>query len=435
MDHSSHEITVRRNLLTGLVTAATKPWRNGLQTNTTPNNSNAVYPSISTAVNTSPTCQTSTTDSYMMAKEQHLRQQLQRHQDHKLNVLWYGGDDLLQQQQTPALIFESNRYHSTDDWEKQPLRQHRRKSQNSRRRQNRKKKPSSLPTIPVIWAAILHAMYAAAMAAVYYVYGVTSGSGWIWLRGITGGSSTSFFWWLHYLSPTWYYMLQAIFSTIIGCFWYRWCYQHQYQQKQRWCCYLLLILFSTALLPSLPLTEIFNYSNQIKTRSMDNSNIKQQDNLNLELFDDNQLALYEGLWQVSFFMFVAYCLLLPNKQLAIANSENVNNHQNDGSTTNKSTDDEDNQITWAVLLFSITSSFGHISLNAFTAYQWYFYHQENSKSFMVAIRQVRIINSIQYIKHIIIYFVFCFIYKATHSKRGSADISKSDWVAFAATSS
>lgn len=396
MNHSSNEITVRRNLLTGLVTAATKPWRNGLQANTIPNNSNAVYPSISTAVNTSPTCQTSTTGSYMMAKEQRLRQQLQQHQDHKLNTLWYGGDDLLQQpQQTSGLLFESNRYHSTDDWEKQPLRQHRKKSQCSRPRQNRKMKPSGLPTIPVMWAAILHAMYTAAMAALYYAYGATSGSGWIWLRGITG-SSVGFFWWLHYLSPTWYYVVQAISSTTVGCFWYRWRYKQQYQQQQRWCCYLILILFSSALLPSLPLTEIFDYTNQIKTKGMDNPNIKQQQQnyFKLGLFDENRLALYEGLWQVAFFMFVAYCLILPNKQLATVNSVNINNHQIDDLTTIENNDEEDNQVTWAVLLFSITSSFGHTSLNAFTAYQWYFYHQENSKSFMVAIRQVCIISSI-----------------------------------------
>lgn len=387
MDHLGTEATIgRRSLLNGLVTAATRSWRHGHQPNGHTSNA-MVFPTITTAVNTSPICRTPTIDSANMTDEQRRRLQQQRHQDHRLNVLWYGGDDRLQQQQqTPALLFEShNRYQSTDDWEKQPLRQRRLKSQRSRGRRSHKKKYPMLPTLPIAWAAMLLAMYAAAMAVVYFIYGATTGSGWIWLRGATSNSNGLL--WLYHLPPTLYYVVQAFCATIISCCCHRFCFQ-----RQQWCCYVLLALFSTTLLPSIPLAEVF--SGSIKTTSLENSITKQRqpqqpNSYNLEDFYDNRLALYEGLWQMVFFIFISYCLVLPTSNGGPSdntNDKNINEPKKDDSINVK----EDHHVTTSVLIFSIVASMGHTALNVYTAYFWYYqqHRDYNSTKSMAAIQQV-----------------------------------------------
>lgn len=387
MDHLGTEAIGRRSLLNGLMTAATRSWRHGLQPNGHTSNA-MVFPTITTAVNSSPICRTPTTDSVNMTEEQRRRLQQQRNQDHRLNVLWYGGDDRhQQQQQTPALIFEShNQYQSTDDWEKQPLRQRGRKSQRSRRRRNHNKKHPMLPTLPIAWAAVLVAMYAAAMAIVYFTYGATTGSGWIWLRGIAVNNNSLLS--LYHLPPTWYYIVQAFCAAIISCCCHRLCFQ-----QQQWCCYILLALFSTTLLPSIPFTEIF--SGSIKTTSLENTITKQQpqqpNSYTSEDLNGNQLALYEGLWQIVFFIFIAYCLVLPMSNSGPsdnANDENINETKKDGLINIK----KNQHVTTAVLIFSIVASMGHTALNIYTAHCWYFpqhNHQDNnSTKSMAAIQQV-----------------------------------------------
>uniref|UniRef100_A0A2S2R2A2 adenylate cyclase n=1 Tax=Sipha flava TaxID=143950 RepID=A0A2S2R2A2_9HEMI len=382
MNHLGTETIGRRSLLNGLMTAATRSWRHGLQPNGHTSNA-MVFPTITTAVNSSPTCRTPTTDSANMIEEQRRRLQQQRHQDHRLNVLWYGGDDR-QQQQTPALLFEShNQYQSTDDWEKQPLRQRGRKSQRSRCRRNHKKKHSMLPTLPISWAAMLVAMYAAAMAVVYFIFGASTGSGWIWLRGIAVNNNSLL--WLYHLPPTWYYIVQAFCAAIISC-----CCHHLCFQRQQWCCYILLALFSTTLLPSIPLAEVF--SGNIKTTSLGNSITKQQPNsYNPEDFNDNRLALYEGLWQIVFFIFIAYCFVLPTSNSGLSdntNDENINEPKKDVLINIK----EDHHVTTAVLIFSIVASMGHTTLNIYTAHCWYspqhIHRDYNSTKSMAAIQQL-----------------------------------------------
>lgn len=397
MDHHGNQSTSRRSLLNGLVTVATRSWRHGQPNGHT---SNAmVFPTITTAVNTSPTCRVPPNNSSIIAEEQSRRLQQQRHQDHRLNVLWYGGDDShqqQQQQQTPALGFEShNRFQSTDEWEKQPLRQQRQKSHHTRSRRNHKKKKHVLPTVPVIWAALLQAAYSIAMAIVYCLYNLTTGSGWIWLRGITD-ESDGFYWWFNHLSPTWYYTAQASCAVVIGYFWYRWFCLRQ-QQRQQWCCFMLLVLFITALLPSIPLTEIFAGSSQTAATSLhrlENSTTKQQqkstDYLKPENFDDNRLALYEGLWQIVFFIFVAYCLVLPTSVGGIQNNENdenITNNRNNNPKNNENNINKDH-ITTAVLLFTIVTSVGHTVINASIAYHWCWQHKDGLISSSSAIKQV-----------------------------------------------
>lgn len=397
MDHHGTDGTGRRSLLNGFVTAATRSWRHGLQPNGGHTSNAMVFPTITTTVNNSPTSRTPITDSVNMTEEQHLRLQQQWNQDHRRNVLWYGGDDInQQQQQTPALLFEShNRYQSTDDWEKQPLRQRRRKSQQVKRRK-RNKKQHALPTVPFVWAALLLVMYAAAMATVYFIYNANTGSGWIWLRGITSNNNGPL-WWLSQIPPTWYYVSLAFCGAVIGFFWHRW------QQQQRWCCYVLLGLFSIALLPSVPLAEVSGFSGGtiIKDVPLENSTFKQQHTFNyLERLNDSQLTLYEGLWQVAFFVFVSYCLVLSasvDTYSGDKNKENISNHQNDDTKVIENISEEDRHVTMAVLLFSIIASIGHTILSVLTAYRWCFWqHQHrnnNSNPYMAAIQQVSVIHS------------------------------------------
>lgn len=398
MDHHGTDGTGRRSLLNGFVTAATRSWRHGLQPNGGHTSNAVVFPTITTAVNTSPTSRTPITDGVNMTEEQHLRLQQQWNQDHRRNVLWYGGDDInQQQQQTPALLFEShNRYQSTDDWEKQPLRQRRRKSQQTKRRRKRNKKQHALPTVPFVWAALLLSMYTAAMATVYFIYDANTGSGWIWLRGITSNNNGPL-WWLSQIPPTWYYISLAFCAAVIGVFWHRW------QKQQRWCCYVLLALFSIALLPSVPLAEVFGVGGGtiIKDVPLENSTLKQQHTFNyLERVNDSQLALYEGLWQVAFFVFVSYCLVLSacvDRHSGNKNEENINNHQNDDTKIIENISEEDRHVTIAVLLFSIIASIGHTALSVWTAYRWCFWqHQHrnnNSNPYMAAIQQVSVVHS------------------------------------------
>lgn len=406
MDRHGVETNNRRNLLNGLVTAATRSWRHGLQQNGHTSNA-MVFPTITTAINTSPTSRTPTVNSTTVPEEQRRRLQQQQHQDHRLNVLWYGGDDLHQQhQQIPTVLFESNnQYQSTDDWEKQPLRQQQRKSYKPQGQQNQKKKNRpALPGIPVVWAAMLHAMYALAMATLFYIYGATTGSGWIWFRGIVDSNSSIM--WLWKIPATWYYMVQAFCASIVGCFLYRWCCLRQ-QQRNQLCYYILLILFSTALFPSVPIAEIFNNNSKTTTivKSLNNSTTRQQqqlDTFNLKNFGNNQLALYEGLWQVAFFVFVAYCLVLPKnicKKLDNTNEKYINNQQNNDIPNTQTKDNENRHITTAVLLFTIIASVGHTSLNAYIAYHWYFqqYHQhDNSITSMAAVQQVCLLITYYY---------------------------------------
>lgn len=370
MDHHETETTGRRNLLNGLVTAATKSWRQGLNQNGHASNA-MVFPTIATAVNTSsPTSRTRATESITMAEEQFRRLQRNRHQDHRHNVLWYGGDDLHQQSQTAY------------DWEKQPLRQQQRKSQKSQSRLNLKIKRPALPGVPVVWAAVLLAVYALAMAAVYHVYGVTTGSGWVWLRGNVGSNFSVM--WLLQIPATWYYVVQSFCATAIGFFLCQWCCQQEKQQK-RFCYYALLILFSTTLFPSVPIAGIFNNGSKVisMSASLDNTTTERQhliNNFNSEDFYDNRLSLYEGLWQVSFFIFLAYCLVLPMdvpEKSAKQNDQHIDDEMKEAlNNGNKSC-----PVTIAVLIFTIITSIGHTSLNAYIAYRWYFQkyrHQENS---------------------------------------------------------
>lgn len=402
MDHHGTDGTGRRSLLNGFVTAATRSWRHGLQPNGGHTSNAMVFPTITTNVNTSPTSRSPITDSANMTEEQQMRLQQQWNQDHRRNVLWYGGDDInQQQQQAPALLFEShNRYQSTDDWEKQPLRQRRHKSPQTRRRRNRNKKQHTLPTVPFVWATALLAIYAAAMATVYFIYDANTGSGWIWLRGIVS-SNDGPLGWLRQIPPTWYYVSQAFCAAFIGCFWYRW------PQRQRWCCYVLLVLFSTAILPSVPLTEVFSGSGETKIKDIpvENSTLRRQQPFNYPgLINDSQLTLYEGLWQVAFFIFVAYCLVLSTRidrqSLIDKNDENINNHQNDDVKITENISVEDRHVSIIVLLFAILASVGHTALSMGTAYRWCFqqhhYRDNNSNSYMAAIQQVSIIHFIYF---------------------------------------
>jgi len=383
MDPLGTEITGRRSLLNGLMTAATRSWRHGFQSNG--HNSNAmVFPTISTSVNNSPTCRTPVTDNANMTEDQRMRLQQQQHQDHRLNLLWYGGDDSHQQlptQVAPTVLFERNhRYQSSDDWEKQPLRQRRRKSQHQ---QNHKKR-SALPTSPIVWAVLLHIIYSAAMATVYYIYGVTSGSGWVWLREIDNSNPFK----LCELSPMWYFVGQALCAATIGYVWYQW------PRRQRWCCYMLIALFITALLPSIPLAEVFGdkSANKIVEVPIENSAEKRKQLLhqlfyyNSEGFYENQLALYEGLWHASFFIFVSYCLVLPT--IVDEVSETINENENDDKRNIEDNFKEDRHISTAVLFFAIVASFGHTTLHMYIAYQQHKRRINNSTLSMAAIQQV-----------------------------------------------
>lgn len=378
------EVTGRRSILNGLVTAATRSWRHGLQSNG--HNSNSlVFPTISTSVNNSSTCRTPATDNANITEEQRRWQQQQ--EEHRLNLLWYGGDAMQPPQQSPAVLFElHNRYQSPDDWEKQPLRQRRRKSQKSQH-QRVHKKQSALPTAPIVWAVLLHTIYSVAMAAVYYIYGLTSGSGWIWLRQV---DSSSIFRWLCLLPPTWYFIGQAFCAVTIGYVWYQW------QKRQKWCCYMLIALFITSILPSLPLSEVFGDKsvNKMTEPTLENSAerrkhwLEQLNYYNSEGFYENQLALYEGLWHVSFFIFVSYCLVLPtsvDKQSDNEISENINEH-NDNQKNIKDNFKEDSHVSTVVLLFGIVASIGHTTLNMYIAYQRHTRLVNNSS--MAAIQQL-----------------------------------------------
>jgi len=373
------EVPGRRNFLNGLVTAATRSWRHGFQSNG--HNSNSlVFPTISTSVNNSSTCRIPAIDNANITEEQRRWQQQQ--EEHRLNLLWYGGDEMQLSQQSPAVLFElHNRYQSPDDWEKQPLRQRRRKSQQSQHQRVRKKR-SALPTSPIVWAVLLHIIYSAAMAAVYYIYGMTFGSGWIWLREI---DSSSLFKWLCQLSPMWYFVGQAFCAVTIGYVWYQW------QKWQKWCCYMLITLFITAIFPSVPLAEVFGYKIVNKMTEIPSENSAERRNYyNSEGFYENQLALYEGLWHVSFFIFVSYCLVLPtniDRQSDNEYSETINEY-NDNKKNIDDNFKEDRHISTIVLLFAIVTSIGHTILNMYIAY-----HQHKrlaNKSSMAAIQQVRI---------------------------------------------
>jgi len=398
MDSLRAEVTGRRSLLNGLVTAATRSWRHGLQTNG--HNSNAVvFPTISTSVHNNPTCRTSATD--YIAEDQRRRDQQQRQQEHRLNLLWYGGDTMQRPQQTPPVLFElNNRYQSPDDWEKQPLRQRRRKSQQFQHQQNNKNR-SALPTSPIVWALLLYTMYSVAMAAVYYIYDMKSGSGWIWLRGIDNCGS---FKWLCHLQPMWYFVGQAFCAVIISYVWYQW------KKRQMWCFYMLILLFITTILPSVPLAEVFG--DKITESPVENSTDKRNHLLlqfnyyNSEDFYENQLALYEGLWQVSFFIFVSYCLVFPTSidgQSDKEYSETINEH-NDNNKNIEDNFKEDRHISIAVLLFAIVTSIGHITLNMFIGYQQQMRLVNNSS--MAAIQQVLIIQRIFFF---LIYIAFVLI--------------------------
>lgn len=370
------EVPGRRSLLNGLVTAATRSWRNGFQSNG--HNSNSlVFPTISTSVNNSSTCRTPATDNANITEEQ--RRWQQRQEEHRLNLLWYGGDEM-HLQPSPAVLFElHNRYQSPDDWEKQPLRQRRRKSQQSQH-QGIHKNRSALPISPIVWAVLLHTMYSAAMAAVYYIYGVTSGSGWIWLKEV---DSSSLFKWLCQLPPMWYFVGQAFCAVTIGYVWYQW------QKREKWCCYMLIALFITAIFPSVPLAEVFvdKIVNKMTKVPVENS-AERQNYYNSESLYENQLALYEGLWHVSFFIFVSYCLVLPTSvdgQSDNEYSETINEHD-DNQRNIEDNFKEDRHISTAVLLFAIVASLGHTTLNMYIAY-----HQQKrlvNNSSMAAIQQL-----------------------------------------------
>jgi len=373
------EVPGRRSILNELVTAATRSWRLGLQSNGHNLNS-LVFPTISTSVNNSSTCRTPATDNANITEEQ--RRWQQRQEEHRLNLLWYGGDEMRHPQQSSGNHFElHSRHQSPDDWEKQPLRQRRRKSQQLQH-QRIHKKQSTLPTSPIVWAVLLHTMYSAAMAAVYYQYGVTSGSGWIWFKEV---DSSSLFKWLCQLPPMWYFVGQAFCAVTIGCVWY------QCPKRQKWCCYMLIALFITAILPSIPLAEIFGNKmvNKI-TEVSEKKSAERRNYYNSEDFYENQLALYEGLWQMSFFIFVSYCLVLPSSvdgQPGNEYSETFNEHDENQKNIEDNFN-EDRHISTAVLLFAIVASIGHTTLNMYIAY-----HQHKrlvNNSSMAAIQQVRI---------------------------------------------
>lgn len=390
MDHHRTEVSSgRRGLLNGFMTAATRSWRHGLQPNGHASNA-MVFPTIVSAVNTSPTSRIPASDqSTAIAEEQRRRLQQQRHQDHRLNVLWYGGDDLhqqqqQQQQQQPALLLESHnhRYQSTDDWEKQPLRLRRQKSsRKSRSRRIRTNKRPPLPNVPFACAAFLLAIYAVAMATVYYFYDASSGSGWIWLRGMAG-HSVGFLWWLSQLSPKWYYVTHATCTTVVGCLWHWWCRWPQQQRRQRWCCYALIVLSCAAIFPSLPVAEVFSNDGRIPTTTVvppfGNSTAAAQHVKPGHYYqsgvDNNRLALYEGLWQVVFLIFVAYCLILPSGvdgKSDDRNDENIN--------VNRLYNENSHDISTAIVLFTSMISIGFISLNVYTAYRWYFQHVDHRR--------------------------------------------------------
>lgn len=443
-DHHNTETIGRRGILNGLVTAATKSWRHGQHNGHTSNA--VVFPTIATAVNTSPACRTPTTNSVFVTDEQRRRLQQQRNQDRRLNVLWYGGDDLHQQQQQTTLFLEShhNRYHqpATDDWEKQPLRKRQRKSEQSRRRRNLEKRR---PTEPILWAAMLYAIYAASMAAVYYVFGITSGSGWIWLRGVINNGDSNLKKWLCNFSPAWYYLAQTCCAFTVCCLWYRWFYRRQKQQLQhRSWCYVLLVLFTTALLPSVPLAEIFSGSNSITAKTappLENSAAKQVTGNYYNTagyVHDNRLILYEGLWQVMFFIFVAYCFVLPINSNGQSRKENNIDCQN--NNTNKfQENDKDHHITKVVLVFTVGLSFAYTALNAYTAYCWYCQHHHQENNLIEPIKQVSIVYGVLYTriyyKILMLFFCICLTYKATCSQRGGLNVHQPDWVAFTTTHS
>lgn len=391
VDNHNSETISRRGLLNGLVTAATKPWRHGQHNGHT---SNAViFPTVMTAVNAGPACRPPATNSVSVAEEQRRRLQQQRNQDRRLNVLWYGGDDLHQQQQQTALLFEShhNRYQpAVDDWEKQQLRKRRRKSERSRH--GRDSLEQKRPAEPFVWAVILYAVYAASMAVVYFTFGIT-GSGWLWLRGIIGNADSRLQKWLCRFSPSWYYVAQTCCAFTIGCLWYRCFHQRKkHQLRHRWWCYALLVLFTTALLPSVPLAEIFNDSSGGTTAKTapQNPAAKQQApghyyNTAKNHRYDNRLILYEGLWQMMFFIFVAYCFVLPIN----SNGQSYNENNNDTNNVQEK-DSEDHCVTKAVLLFTVGISSAYTTLNAFTAYCWYCQHHrhQDDNDLMEPIKQV-----------------------------------------------
>ncbi|XP_025196837.1 uncharacterized protein LOC112595752 [Melanaphis sacchari] len=380
MNSLGTEVTGRRSLFNGLMTAATRSWRHGLQPNR--HNSNAVvFPTIFTSINNNQNYRTSATNH--ITEDQRRRDQ-QQQQEHSLNLLWYGGEEMQRPQPTSSVLFElHNRYQSPDDWEKQPLRQRRHKSQY----QQNYKKRSALPTSPIVWAFILHIIYSAAMAAVYYIYDIKYGSGWIWLRGI---DNSNIFKWLCRLQPMWYFSGQAFCAVIISYIWYQW------QKRQRWCCYMLIVLFITALLPSVPLAEVFGDKgmNKMTEDSSENSAERRKQLLlqlnyyNSEDIYENQLALYEGLWQMSFFIFVSYCLVFPtsiDEQSRKELSEIINEH-NDNKKNIKDNFKEDPSISIAVLLFAIVTSIGHTILSMYIAYQQHQRLVNNSS--MAAIQQL-----------------------------------------------
>ncbi|VVC26042.1 Hypothetical protein CINCED_3A010240 [Cinara cedri] len=394
-DLHTTEAIGRRGILNGLVTAATKTWRHGQHNGHTSNA--VVFPTITTAINTSPACRTPTTNSISVMEEQRRRLELQQNQDRRLNVLWYGGDDIHQQQQQTTLLFEShhNRSHqpTTDDWEKQPLRKQR-KSEQSRRQRNLENRR---PTEPIVWATILHTIYAASMAAVYYTFDITSGSGWIWMRGILNNSDSHLQRWLCHFSPAWYYVAQSCCAFTIGCLWYRWFFQRQQQQLQhRWWCYVLLVLFTTALLPSVPLVEVFSgkISTTAKTAPLlENLTAKQVTSHSDTVgnLHDNHLILYEGLWQIMFFIFIAYCFVLPiPDNVKSYNKINID-HRNNNTKNFQENDAKDN-VTKAVLLFTVGISFAYTALNAYTAYCWYYHHYSQQNNLMEPIKQQLVAN-------------------------------------------
>lgn len=413
--HRKAEVTGRRTLLNGWVTAAARSWRHGLQPNGGHTSNAMVFPTVSTAA--SPTCRNPVVDGGgggSTTTEERLQQQ--RHRDHRLNVLWYGGEDSQQQQQQqlhapppPTVLFESqdHRYQSTDDWEKRPLRRQRprkcRRQRSRRGRGGRRNERPELPAVPVVWAAVLLAAYASAMAALYYVYGATVGGGWMWFKGIAGPSR----WLSRRLSPTWYYAVQASCAVVVGCVWWSSQHGHRGRQRRRLCCYLLLALFFAAIFPSVPLVDNVFGGGGITTA--ENSTVrgrqhKQPDGYHSITgggdFDDNRpLAMYEGLWQVTFFVLVAYCLVLPTGI----------DDENDGNDVTVVRDERNNDarnadginhdaVTTAVLLFSTLVSIGHTSLNAYTAYRRWYFRQRHNNSDPAAVQQVQCVR---------VYFATC----------------------------
>jgi len=420
MNPLATEATGRRSLLNGFVTAATRSWRHGPQPNG--HNSNSlVFPTISTSVNNSSTCRNPATDNSKITEEQRRRQQ------RRLNVLWYGGDDMHVVQQSSAVLFElHNRYQSPDDWEKQPLRQRQHESQQSQH-QRIYRKQSVVPISPIVWAILLHTMYSIAMAAVYYVYGAESGSGWMWLREV---DSSSMFRCLYQLPPIWYFVGQAFCAVIIG---YVCC------QRQKWCCYMLIALFITAILPSVPLSEVFGdiSVNKITRFSVENSTERQKHLLeqlnyyNSEDVYENQLALYEGSWQMTFFIFVSYCLLLPisvDEQYDNESSKTINEDHNDTQKKLENNFKEDRHVSTAVLLFGIVGSIGHTTLNMYIVYQQHKRLVNNSS--MVAIKQVRISRKrIFFLSYVTLFKLLFIFFKKARCQRSSSGLRQPGWMA------